>query len=83
MLEQMLPAGFILILLMLVGFSCIGIAHILRPQVMFKVYHSPIGASGDYLTENGIRAYKRRGYGIFGIAIILLFTFLYLYFVKY
>lgn len=79
----MASTGFIAISLMLVAYSSIGVVYLLRPQLMFRIYHFPTESSGDHLTEDGVRAYKRYGYGIIGTGIFLIVAFLYLFFVRY
>lgn len=79
----MISTGFIIILLMLVAYSSIGVVYLLRPQLMFRIYNFPTGGSGDHLTEDGVRAYKRQGYGIIGTGLFLLVAFLYLFFIRY
>ena len=39
----------------------VGLGYLLRPQSMFQYKYAPFSSSGDGLTEEGEKAYKRFG----------------------
>ena len=57
----MVPAGYAVVVALCLGIAGIGLLYVTRPQLMFRVYNGPTGGSGDHLTADGVRAYKRRG----------------------
>lgn len=79
----MITTGLFIILFMLVIYIFVGVVYIRWPQLMFRVFNYPTGSSGNHLTENGVRAYRRQGYGIIGTGLLLLVAFLYFFFVRY
>ena len=75
----MVSAGFLAVVLLLLCFIAIGLVYIAYPQIMFKVYNFPTGASGNHLTEAGEKAYKRQGIGTILLGLFLLFAFIFIY----
>lgn len=70
----MIPIGLLVVLSCGVGLIGLGIAYILRPQLMFRVYNFPAGGSSDHLTAHGERTYRRHGIGIIALGVFVLLS---------